>query len=131
MPFCTNCGTEHDYQASYCSVCGEPIQGTRPESEVPIRSDETDGATKDWNWLDPRGPFRSPRRFLNYFNGIGLLLIIGLLIVSVAGIETHRFIPEPFGIFLVVYMLAVIFLGLPIAGILLITDNVVGFIGNG
>lgn len=133
MPYCSNCGTEHPAEDQFCSNCGEalseaPSQGTESEQS----SSERESKGEDWSWLNPRGPFRSPRMALNYFNAVGLILIVVALILVVMGVDSpYAFLPDPLGILLVVYLLAVVFVGLPIAGILLLTDNVLGFLRHG
>jgi hypothetical protein len=133
MPYCPNCGTEHKVEDKFCSKCGEALRGISSESQATgqnpiVGENESEG----WSWLDPKGPFRSPRITLNYFNAVGLILIIIALVLIVAGVDSpYAFLPDPLGILVVVYLLAVVFVGLPLAGILLLTDNVLGFLRHG
>lgn len=133
MPYCPNCGEEHADDDRFCSDCGAELDapgsaGAGDERQSAVRGGERD----DWNWLDPTGPFSSPRTALNYFNGVGLLLVGVALLLVVAGVDSpYAFLPEPLGILLILYLVVVIFVGLPLAGVLLLTDNVLGFLRHG
>jgi len=127
MPYCPKCGTEHPPADTYCSNCGEEL------SESETKGSEEQAPNKsEWNWLDPRGPFRSPRNILNTINTVGVVIIIVGIVLAVSGVDSpYAFLPSPLDILLLVYMLGVIFIGLPLWFILLLTDNVLGFLRKG
>lgn len=133
MPYCPNCGSEHEAGHRFCNSCGEEFGESSFEGHSPEEPQASNGTgSEEWSWLDPKGPFRSPRTALNYFNGVGLVLIFGGLLLVVVGVDSpYAFLPDPLPIVLVVYLLIVIFVGLPLAGILLLTDNVLGFLRHG
>lgn len=127
MPYCPKCGTEHKPEDTYCSNCGGELTGIETqdgEEHTPNKS--------EWNWLDPRGPFQSPRNVLNTINTVGVVIIIVGIGFALAGVESpYAILPSPLDILLLVYMLAVIFIGLPLWFILFLTDNVLGFLRKG
>lgn len=133
MAFCPSCGTESEAEDEYCRNCGTNLGVAIPSRMTRDDSPSTDDTERDgWNWLNPNGPFRSPRTALNYFNAVGLVLILAGVGLVIAGVESpYAFVPEPFDMLVVLYMVAVVFVGLPVAGILLLTDNVLGFLRHG
>lgn len=127
MPYCPNCGTEHSPEDTYCSNCGEELTEIETQEGAEPTPDKS-----EWNWLDPRGPFRSPRNVLNTINTVGVVIIIVGIVLAVAGVDsTYAILPSPLDILLLIYMLAVVFIGLPLWFILLLTDNVLGFLRKG
>lgn len=133
MPFCPTCGTEHQGDDQYCRNCGEVV-GQDPSGEIePNRNPATDtGESEDWSFFSPKGPFQSPRTALNYFNTGGLLLIIIAILLIALGVESpYAYLPDPMPILVIVYLLVVIFVGIPIWFVLLLTDNVLGFLRHG
>ncbi len=133
MPFCPSCGTEHQGEDQFCRNCGEAI-GQDPSGELETNQNpatDTD-ESEDWSFFSPEGPFQSPRTALNYFNTGGLLLIIIAILFIGAGVESpYAHLPDPLPILVIVYLLAVIFVGIPIWFVLLLTDNVLGFLRHG
>lgn len=88
--------------------------------------------SEDWSFFSPKGPFQSPRVALNYFNTGGLLLILIAILLIALGVESpYAYLPDPVPILVIVYLLAVIFLGIPLWFVLLLTDNVLGFLRHG
>lgn len=135
MPYCPDCGTEHEPVDAYCSECGEPVGRGTDDRETSGGSTaapaDTDGEG-GWNWLDPRGPFRSPRNALNTVNTVGIILLVVGLGLSIAGVDSpFAVLPDPLPIVLLIYILVVIFVGIPIWFVLLLTDNVLGFLRTG
>lgn len=144
MPYCPSCGTEHATEDAYCRECGTHVGADDAAHAGPSGStshgehsaspdgDADPGTDAGWNWLDPHGPFRSPRNVLNTINTIGVLLLVVGLGLSLAGMEApYAVLPSPLPILLVVYILAVVFVGLPVWVVLLVTDNVLGFLRKG
>lgn len=133
MSYCPNCGTEHEDNDRYCRNCGGAIGDTPNEKSKSETGLSVDGAdSEDWNFLNPKGPFQAPRTALNYFNTTGMLLIIIAILLIAAGVESpYAVLPAPLPILLVIYILAVIFVGMPVWFILLLTDNVLGFLRHG
>jgi hypothetical protein len=102
-----------------------------PEQST-TQSPGADGSDDGWNWLDPRGPFRSPRRALDVFNGVGLLVLLVGVGLAIAGVDApFAILPDPLPIVLAIYVVVVLLVGLPIAGLLLITDNFLGYLRHG
>lgn len=132
MSYCPNCGTEHEDSDRYCRNCGEAI-GDTPDKFKSETMPPTEGSdSEDWSFFNPKGPFQSPRAALNYFNTVGILLIIIAILFIAAGVESpYAVLPDPLPILVVVYILAVIFVGMPIWFILLLTDNVLEFLRHG
>lgn len=133
MPYCPKCGTEHEDSDRYCRDCGEAISDTPTEKSKAGTQSPAEGAdAEDWSFFNPKGPFQSPRVALNYFNTVGILLIIIAILLIAAGVESpYAVLPDPLPILVVVYILAVIFVGMPIWFVLLLTDNVLGFLRHG
>lgn len=133
MPYCPNCGTEHEAEAQFCSNCGEALGGVPSEEPESNHNPATEtDESNDWSFFSPKGPFRSPRTAFNYFNTGGLLLIvIAILLIAVGIEEPFAHLPDPLPILVIIYILAVIFIGIPIWFVLLLTDNVLGFLRHG
>lgn len=130
MGYCPSCGAEVANDDSYCTGCGEALGNEGGAADEP--SDNSSTTDEEWSWLDPAGPFRSPRRTLNVLNGIGLLVLAVGIGASLAGVDAPlAVLPDPLPILLAVYVVAVLLLGLPLAGLLLVTDNVLGFLRHG
>lgn len=132
MPYCPACGTELEEASAYCRNCGEAVGGSAPEPVAGTGSDPDDRGQDGWDWLDPRGPFRSPRNVLNTLNTVGLVILFVGLGLAFAGVEApFGFLPDPLLVVLLIYLLGVIFLGIPVWFVLLVTDNVLGFLRKG
>lgn len=132
MTYCRACGTELEGAPAYCRNCGAAVDGSTEAAESGPDSVPEAGDEAEWNWLDPRGPFRSPRNVLNTLNTVGLVVLFVGFGLAVAGVEApFGFLPEPLIWVLLVYLLGVIFIGLPVWFVLLVTDNVLGFLRNG
>lgn len=132
MPYCQACGTELDGTAAFCRNCGVPVGEATSEEDLATDSATDDRGEEGWDWLDPSGPFKSPRNVLNTLNTVGLVILFVGVGLALAGVEApFGFLPEPLVIVLIMYLLAVIFVGLPVWFVLLVTDNVLGFLRNG
>jgi len=122
--YCPVCGEELTDSARYCPNCGDHVSGDNQSA------DENSTQGDSWNWNDPAGPFRSPRRLLNsviVFGFVSFLLAIGL---NAVGLPITA-LPHPIPIALFAFWFGVIVVGLPLWGLLHVTDNVLGFLKNG
>jgi len=125
MRYCQQCGAELDDTPSYCPECGVAVGD---DYETTDRETSTDGDS--WDWSNPRGPFQSPRRavgFLNLLGFVSFLLAIGL---NAVGLPITA-LPHPLDIALFAFWFGVIVVGLPLWGLLHVSDNVLGFIKDG
>jgi len=123
--YCQQCGAELDDTPSYCLECGVAVGD---DYETTDREASTDGDS--WDWSNPRGPFQSPRRavrFLNLLGFVSFLLAIGL---NAVGLPITA-LPHPLDIALFAFWFSVIVVGLPLWGLLHVSDNVLGFIKDG
>lgn len=122
--YCQECGAELDNDTSYCSDCGAAAE----VNDVPETTDRGPSEGEDlWEWSDPRGPFRTPRRALgtlNVFGFISFLLAVGL---NTVGLPITA-LPDPLPITIFLFWLGVLVIGLPLWGLLHVTDNVLGFL---
>jgi len=123
MPdYCQRCGAELDEDVSYCPECGATV-GDDDETTDSTTSTDTDS----WDWDSPRGPFQSPRRAvasLNLLGFVSFLLAIGL---NAVGLPITA-LPHPIPIAMFAFWFGVIVVGLPLWGLLRVTDNVLGFL---
>ena len=111
------CAAELD-DASCCSKCGTAVGDDH---------DTTSTDSDSWDWSNPRGPFQSPRRAvasLNLLGFVSFLLAIGL---NAVGLPITA-LPHPIPIALFAFWAGVLMVGLPLWGLLHITDNVLGFL---
>ena len=124
--YCPVCGEEQTESVRYCPNCGKEVINDNTET-AESETDET-----SWDWTDPDGPFQSPRNVLDTLNVIGLGIIGVGLVLTLAGFDSpYAILPSPVDTALLVYVLAVVFVGLPIWFILALTDNVLGFLKHG
>lgn len=117
---CPACRVEIDKDVRFCPNCGTEIGDDQSEGD-----NSTDGDS--WNWNDPAGPFRSPRHVLRsviVFGFFSFLLSIGLNTVGLPITE----LPHPIPIALFAFWFGIIVIGLPLWGILHVSDNVLGFL---
>ena len=120
--YCRKCGAELDDDASYCPECGA---AAGDDYETTDKETSTDGDS--WDWASPRGPFQSPRRVvasLNLLGFVSFLLAIGL---NAVGLPITA-LPHPIPIALFAFWFGAIVVGLPLWGLLHVTDNVLGFL---
>lgn len=121
--YCPACGVELDNDPRYCPECGTEIG----DDQI---ADENSTEDDSWNWNNPAGPFRSPRRALRsviVFGFLSFLLSIGLNAVGLPITE----LPHPIPIALFAFWFGIIVIGLPLWGLLHISDNVLGFLERG
>jgi hypothetical protein len=123
MPdYCQQCSAELDDDASYCPECGAAVGD---DDEMTDKAASMSGDS--WDWSSPRGPFQSPRRAvasLNFLGFFSFLLAIGL---NAVGLPITA-LPHPIPIALFAFWFGVIVVGLPLWGLLHVTDNVLGFL---
>jgi len=122
--YCQACGTELDDEPSYCPECGAAV-GDEHEPDTTNKDTSTDGDS--WDWNDPTGPFHSPRRALGTLNVLGFVSFLLAIGLNVVGLPITA-LPHPIPIALFVFWFGVIVVGLPLWGLLHITDNVLGFL---
>jgi len=120
--YCQRCGAELDDDVSYCPECGAAVGD---DDEMTDNATSTDGDSRDWN--DPAGPFRSPRRALGTLNVLGVLSFLLAIGLNAVGLPITA-LPHPIPIALFAFWFGVIVVGLPLWGLLHITDNVLGFL---
>jgi hypothetical protein len=123
--YCQQCGAGLDGDASYCPECGAAA-GDDAETTDNATSTENDS----WDWFSPRGPFQSPRRAvasLNLLGFVSFLLAIGL---NAVGLPITA-LPHPLPIAMFAFWAGVLMVGLPLWGLLHVTDNVLGFLKPG
>lgn len=122
--YCPSCGAELTDDASYCPECGSAVGDDH-------EPDTTDGETSpdgdSWEWSDPRGPFQSPRRALGTLNVLGFLSFLAAIALNAVGLPITT-LPHPLPIAMFAYWAGVLMVGLPLWGLLHITDNVLGFL---
>jgi len=120
--YCQQCGAEFDDEPLYCPECGTPVEDNH---------ETTDNATsteKDsWDWSNPRGPFESPRRAVGSLNLLGFLSFLLSIALNAVGLPIAA-LPHPIPIALFAFWAGVIMIGLPLWGLLHVSDNVLGFI---
>ena len=121
--YCPACGEELAKDTRYCPNCGTGFGDDQSADENSTDSDS-------WNWNDPAGPFGSPRhavRSVIVFGFLSFLLSIGLNAVGLPITE----LPHPIPIVLFAFWAGIIMIGLPLWGLLHVTDNVLGFLKSG
>lgn len=125
MPdYCQRCGAEFADDASYCPECGSGV-GNDHEPDTADVETSTDG--NSWDWSDPYGPFRSPRRALVALNTLGFISFLVAIGFNAIGLPITA-LPHPLDIALFVFWFGVIVVGLPLWGLLHVSDNVLGFL---
>lgn len=120
--YCQQCSAELADDASYCPECGTAV---RDDDGTTDNATSTNGDS--WDWSSPRGPFESPRRAvgsLNLFGFVSFLLAIGL---NAVGLPITA-LPHPIPIALFAFWAGVLMIGLPLWGLLHVSDNVLGFL---
>jgi len=110
--YCQQCGAELD-DAAYCSECGAAV-GDDYET--------TDNTTSTEN-----GPFQSPRRAVGSLNLLGFVSFLLAIGLNAVGLPITA-LPHPIPIALFAFWFGVIVVGLPLWGLLHVTDNVLGFL---
>ena len=117
---CPACGVELDKEVRYCPNCGTGIG-----DEQSAGNQSTD--SNSWNWNNPAGPFRSPRRALRSVIVFGLLSFLLSIALNAVGFPITD-LPHPIPIALFAFWTGIIMIGLPLWGLLHVTDNVLGFL---
>lgn len=120
--YCQRCGVELTDDPRYCLECGEKVVENNAEAT------STDGNL--WDWSDPYGPFRSPRRALAALNTLGLVSFLVAIGLNAIGLPITA-LPHPLDIALFAFWFGVIVVGLPLWGLLHVSDNVLGFLRQG
>lgn len=122
--YCQACGVELDDNASYCPECGAAVGDEHKTDTV---DGETSTDNNSWEWSDPRGPFRSPRRALGTLNLLGFVSFLIAIGLNAVGLPITA-LPHPIPIALFAFWASVLMVGLPLLGLLHVTDNVLGFL---
>jgi len=122
--YCQQCGAELD-DAAYCSECGATA-GDDGETTDNATSTE-DGS---WDWFSPRGPSQSPRRAVGSLNLLGFVSFLLAIGLNAVGLPITA-LPHPIPIALFAFWFGIIVVGLPLWGLLHVTDNVLGFLKPG
>jgi len=120
--YCQRCGVELTDDPRYCPECGEEVVENHAEAT------STDG--NSWDWSDPYGPFRSPRRVLVALNTLGFISFLAAIGFNAIGLPITA-LPHPLDIALFAFWFGVIIVGLPLWGLLHVSDNVLGFLRQG
>ncbi|WP_158855027.1 zinc ribbon domain-containing protein [Halorhabdus sp. CUG00001] len=118
--YCPACGIELDHDPRYCPECGTDLENQQSEDEHSISSNS-------WSWRDPSGPFRSPRLALRSVIVVGFVSFLLSIGLNAVGLPINE-LPHPVPIALFAFWAGVIMIGLPLWGLLHITDNVLGFL---
>lgn len=119
--YCRQCGTELDADASYCPECGTAVR------EV---DDTTSTDSDSWDWSNPRGPFQSPCRAVGRLNLLGFVSFLLAIGLNAVGLPITA-LPHPLPIAMFAYWAGVLMVGLPLWGLLHVSDNVLGFLKRG
>jgi hypothetical protein len=122
--YCPECGAELASDPSYCSDCGAAFEDDHDPDTTDVKT-TTNGDS--WEWLDPYGPFRSPRRALGTLNAVGFISFLMAIGLNAVGLPITA-LPHPIDISLFAFWFGVIVVGLPLWGLLHATDNVLGFL---
>lgn len=122
--YCPSCGTELANDASYCSGCGVAV-GDDHEPDTTVGETSTDGDS--WDWSNPHGPFQSPRRALGTLNVLGFVSFLTAIGLNAVGLPITA-LPHPLDIALFAFWFGVIVVGLPLWGLLHVSDNVLRFL---
>jgi len=120
--YCQQCGAELDDDASYCPECGA---AAGDDYETTDNATSTNGDS--WDWSNPRGPFQSPRRAVGSLNLLGFVSFLLAIGLNAVGLPITA-LPHPIPIALFAFWAGVLMVGLPLWGLLHITDNVLGFL---
>lgn len=122
--YCQRCGEELADNPRYCPKCGVAV-GDKDETETTDAATSTDGDS--WDWSNPRGPFRSPRRTLGMLNGLGFVSFLLAIGLNAVGLPITA-LPHPLDIALFAFWFGVLVVGLPLWGLLHVSDNVLAFL---
>ena len=122
--YCQQCGAELD-DAAYCSECGATAGDDGETTD-----NETSTEDGSWDWFSPRGPFQSPRRAVGSLNLLGFVSFLLAIGLNAVGLPITA-LPHPIPIALFAFWFGIIVVGLPLWGLLHVTDNVLGFLKPG
>jgi hypothetical protein len=120
--YCPTCGAELADDASYCPECGAAVG-----KDYKTTNNTTSTDSDSWEWSDPRGPFRSPRRALGTLNVLGFVSFLLAIGLNAVGLPVTA-LPHPLPIAMFTFWAGVLMVGLPLWGLLHVTDNVLGFL---
>lgn len=90
--------------------------GTAPEcgeEVVENHAEATSTEGNSWDWADPYGPFRSPRRALVALNTLGFISFLAAIGFNAIGLPITA-LPHPLDIALFAFWFGVIIVGLPL-----------------
>jgi hypothetical protein len=110
MCCCQRCVSELDDDASYCPECGTAVKNNH-EPDTTDRTNLIDGDS--WEWLNPRGPFESPRRAVGSLNLLGFVSFLLAIRVTAVGLPITA-LPHPIPIALFAFWAGVLMVGLPL-----------------
>jgi len=119
--YCRACGAELD-DAAYCSECGTAVGD---DYETTDKETSTNGDS--WEWSNSLGPFQSPRRAVGSLNLLGFVSFLLAIGLNAVGLPITA-LPYPIPIALFDFWAGVLMVGLPLWGLLHVTDNVLGFL---
>jgi len=122
MRYCQQCGAELVDDTSYCSECGVAVG-----DDYETTDRETSTENDSWDWTSSRGPFESPRRAVASLNLLGFVSFLLAIGFNAIGLPITA-LPHPLPIAMFAYWAGVLMVGLPLWGLLHITDNVLGFL---
>lgn len=137
MVYCIHCGREHDTAASYCPECeveiwiasADSMEYTHHPNAVHAADSTGDtGRSGRWSWRAPRIPAPTPRLLVYYGIVAGLVLLTLTALSSTVGVgPSLALLPTPLDRVVVGFVVAVLVVGLPVAGVLLVTDTLRAF----
>lgn len=122
MRYCQQCGAELDDNASYCPECGAEVGDDYETNDTQTATD-----SDSWDWSNPGGPFQSPRHAVGSLNILGFVSFLLAIGLNAVGLPITA-LPHPLDIALFAFWFGVIVVGLPLWGVLHVTDNVLGFL---
>jgi hypothetical protein len=118
--YCPQCGIELSDGPQYCPECGTHVADEQTNTETSTEDDS-------WDWSEPRGPFESPRSAIGSVNAIGFVSFLVAIGLNAVGLPITA-LPHPVPIALFIFWFGVLVVGLPLWGLLHVTDNVLGFL---
>lgn len=121
--YCQQCGVELSDDPRYCPECGTHVADAQTHNETSMEDDS-------WDWSEPAGPFESPRSVIGSVNGIGFVSFLLAIGLNAVGLPITA-LPHPVPIALFIFWFGVLVVGLPLWGLLHVTDNVLGFLRRG
>lgn len=125
MPdYCQRCSSEIADDASCCPECGTAV-GDDHEPDTADVETSTEGDS--WDLSNPHGPFQSPRRALWTVNVLALVSFLAAIGLNAVGLPITAF-PHPLPIAMFIFWFGTLVIGLPLWGLLHVTDNVLGFL---